>query len=174
MTDARWAVLLAATLGVAFAVGTAVVMWAGEPAPERSLEHLSLPLVWATPAGLAVLSLRDRCALLVPAGVLGVVLAFTSFSVTPLLLIPSGLCFYARTRSHARPATVARLGFVVLVPLVLAGGAFWVLLASDSTTANVSGQASLSSVAFVTAALVAAWALSAPKALAHRRSRALR
>lgn len=128
------------------AVGALVVAGAGVlgllrlfgEAPElRGLEAasgaLALGTVMAVPGVLALLSLAERPALLLPAGVLLIPLSFVSFAGATLpLLIPAVMLLVAYGRRSSGPGAYpgqAAVCVVVVVGLVVA--AFLVLFAND-------------------------------------------
>lgn len=105
-------------LGLLLAVGGAVVLAVDATPPERWWGALSFPLVWATPAVLALLA-RRRPALLVPAALLAGGLAVLSLSgVTLVLLVPAGLWLAALRRGGLPWPGPARTAVLVALPLV--------------------------------------------------------
>ena len=96
---------VAAGLFLAFALlvlAVTVADDAGRPLGGRLLAGVTLAALYAAPAVLALLARRDRPALLLAAGLLGLALVPTSMSVTPLLVGPSVLLLVAHGRSPAR------------------------------------------------------------------------
>lgn len=122
--------MAAAVLGLLLAAGFLALLYAGADPPQRAhdLRWVTFPLVLAMPAVLALLSLPSRSLLLVPAAVLGLVLAFASFSgVTLVLLVPAVLSLSAYRRRR-EPAVPLRTALVLAVPLLAGIGAFAVML----------------------------------------------
>ncbi|MGI9120404.1 MAG: hypothetical protein ACR2G7_09850 [Acidimicrobiales bacterium] len=128
--EGRALTLTGATLGLVAAAGFALILVVGAEPPERSLASLAFPLVWAMPALLALLSLRSRPVLLVPATVVSVPLALTAFSgVTLVLLVPAVFYALAYRRRRPSPTTPARTALAVMAPVLATAGAVVVLLA---------------------------------------------
>lgn len=121
-----------AVLGLVAALGFGIAIFVGSSPPERSLEPLGFSLLWAMPALLALLSLRERPVLLVPAAVLSFFLSFGALSgVTLVLLIPT-IC-YVLAFWHRRyyPSTLTRPLIAVVLPVLAGAGALVALLADS-------------------------------------------
>lgn len=128
-------VLLGAVLGLVAAVGLGLVKFVNS-GPLRYLElvgTLGLTLVYASPALLALLSLRGREVLLIPAIALGAVASVSAFSgVTLVLLVPTALwtvAYVRHLRSRHRPRVSNVLVGVLTVAVMVAS--FFVLFLSD-------------------------------------------
>ncbi|MDQ3306337.1 MAG: hypothetical protein M3535_10265 [Actinomycetota bacterium] len=122
---------MGATLGLVAAAGFGVIIFINSVPPERSFEPLGFPLVWSMPALLALLSLRSRPVLLLPAGVLSVFLAVTALSgVTLVLLVPMGFYVAAYRRQRWYPSTLVRPLLAMVIPVVAAGVAVVALMAN--------------------------------------------
>ena len=172
-----------ATIGgllVAAGTGLATVRFFGgtpiEKGPEGAMGAFALGTIVAVPGVLALLGLRDRPALLLPAAIVLVPLSFLSFAgVTLPLLIPAAMLFVAYGRRSpnrfASPGQAALTTVFVLALLVAAVAAL--LVHPDPrtySTANGSGSTSdvitvvesLSALALAAAAVVGGWWLASP------------
>lgn len=131
---ARRLVLAGAVLGLVAAGGFGLVIVLGVAPPARGIGLLPFPLLWATPAVLALLALGERPVLLLPAAALGFLTSFTGLSgVTLVLLIPTLFYMVAHHVLAYRPVTVTRPLLAILLPVVAGAGAFSITLAgSDS------------------------------------------
>jgi hypothetical protein len=116
--------IVAGWLYATFAVAVFALRWFGEQAGVREahparvyLAAVALAALYLLPAALVFLARWHRPALLLAAGVVGVVLVPTTFSISPLLLIPAFLLF--------RVAPTTRGGLLVAFCLAaLAFGSF--------------------------------------------------
>jgi hypothetical protein len=135
--------VIAGWLYALFAVAVVLLGWLGEEPALREahpgrwlLAALALGSLYALPAVLVLLARRDRPVLLLGAGAVGVALVPTSFSITPLLLLPALMLFSVAPSSRRGP-------LVAFCLAVLAFGSFWVCVrASDEvcwTTATGGG-----------------------------------
>jgi hypothetical protein len=134
VTDRR---LVQTTAGLVIAVGVAlgIVRFFGEVPPGQNHEAAAGATAFgaliAAPGILALLSLRHRPALLLPAAVLLVPLSFLSFALVTLpLLIPAALLFRAFARA-AEPGSGWSVAANTIVVLALLVGAFVALFAHD-------------------------------------------
>lgn len=159
-------VLAGVVLGVVRYVGGTPV----ERGPEGVLGSVALAAVVAFPGALALLGVSGRPALLLPAGMVLVPLAFLSFAgVTLPLLVPAVMLLVAYGR-RSRPSS--RTGpplFIAAVVVVLFLAAAIALFAhqdpreystptvSGSTSDVISVAESLTSMALLTAGLAIAW-----------------
>jgi hypothetical protein len=162
------------TAGLAIVVVRFLGRSPAETALEAWLGSLALGAVVAAPGVLAVLALRDRPALLLPAATVLVPVSFLSFAGILLpLLVPAALLFVAYGRRSAlRPGppvrTAAALAWVqvLLVAAVAAllvhqdPRAYATELEQGSTSDVVTVAEALVSLALVGAALAGGWALA--------------
>jgi hypothetical protein len=130
--------LVGAVLGLVAAAGLGVLFLVGGTFPVTGAGELSLPLLWAMPAFLALLSLRERPVLLLPAAVLGFPLAFTVISWLILVLLVPAICYgVAYDLRRSRPSTGSRSLLAVVLPVLAGAGAFVALLVgTDSICFN--------------------------------------
>lgn len=171
-----------ATIGgllVAAGTGLATVRFVGgtpiEKGREGAMGAFALGTVVAVPGVLAVLGLRDRPALLLPAATVLVPLSVLSFAgVTLPLLVPAAMLFvaYGRRSSNrlAPPGQAALATIFVLALLVAAVAALFVhpdprtystADGSGSTSDVITMVESLSALALA-AAVVGGWWLASP------------
>jgi hypothetical protein len=143
---------------------------------EAAIGALAFAAVIAVPGALALLSLADRPALLLPAGILLIPLSVVSFAgVTLPLLIPAVMLLVAYgRRSPGRGAYPGQAGVCALVVLVLVVAAFLALFAHDDprsySTATGGGSTSdvvtmaeaMVSLALSATAVGSAWLLGRP------------
>ncbi|MFP3901782.1 MAG: hypothetical protein ACLFXM_13080 [Acidimicrobiia bacterium] len=126
MPEHRRLVQVTGGLVIAAGVGFGVLRFAGEVPPAQDLEAAmgatAFGAVIAAPGVLALLALRDRPALLVPAAVLLIPLSFLSFALVTLpLLIPAFLLLRAYLRAaHTGSGWRAALTTVVVLTLLVA------------------------------------------------------
>lgn len=129
-----------ATVGALVVTGGAVlalVRFSGDDPFLQGLEAaagaLALGAVIAAPGALGLLSLADRPALLLPAGVLLIPLSFVSFAgVTLPLLVPAVMLLVAYgRRSSGQVAYPGQAAVCVVVAVVLVVAAFLALFAHD-------------------------------------------
>jgi hypothetical protein len=101
--------------------------------PEAASGALALGAVMAVPGALALLSLAERPALLLPAGILLIPLSFVSFAgVTLPLLIPAVMLLVAYgRRSSGLAAYPGQAAVCVVVAVALVVAAFLALFAND-------------------------------------------
>ena len=178
IAGSRTFVTTVGALVVAAGGALGLLRFAGGGPFERGLEAaagaLALGAVLAVPGVLALLSLADRPALLLPAGILLVPLSFVSFAgVTLPLLIPAVMLLVAygrRSSGHGAYPGQAALCVVVVVVLVVA--AFLVLFANDdprqystrtgggSTSDVITVAEASSSLALSGIAIAASWLLA--------------
>ncbi|HEX2274645.1 MAG TPA: hypothetical protein VHG90_12300 [Acidimicrobiales bacterium] len=173
-----------AIVGALVVAGGGALGWlrfAGSDPPLRGLEAaagaLALGAVMAVPGVLALLSLADRPALLLPAGVLLVPLSFVSFAgVTLPLLVPAVMLLvaYGRRSVGCRRAYAGQAGVCTVVVLVLVVVAFVALFAHDdprswstatgggSTSDVITVAESAVSLALSAAAVGSGWFLARP------------
>jgi hypothetical protein len=172
----RLLVQVSAGVIVAAGLGLAALRFGGEAPPARGLEAAigaaALGLVIATPGVLALLALRDRPALLLPAAALLVPLSFLSFALVTLpLLIPAVLLARAFARAAPDGASVRTAITTLLVLALLATALLTLFIHDDSrqfTTATASYSTSdvityweaARSMTFSAAAVVVGWHLS--------------
>lgn len=118
-----------AVLGLAAALGLALLVLVGSSPPERGLNQLVLPLVYAVPGLLALLSLRGRPVLLVPATALSLLLSVTTLSGVSLILLAPAACFglALRHRRGWRPS-LPRPVLAGALPLLAVLGAFAIVV----------------------------------------------
>jgi hypothetical protein len=125
--------LAGAILFVAF--GTVVlVLRLADQAPVRARElvgAIAMGCLYAAPGVLALLACTGRPQLLLAGAVLGFALVPTSFSITPLLLVPSVLLLAARRRKAPARRLTPRDVAVVMSAVAFAVPAFFVLFASE-------------------------------------------
>lgn len=126
--------LVGAVLGLLAAAGLGVLFLVGGTFPVTGAGELSFPLLWAMPALLALLSLRERPVLLLPAAVLGFPLAFTVLSWLILVLLVPAICYgVAYDLRRSRPSTGSRSLLAVVLPVLVGAGAFVTLLAGTES-----------------------------------------
>lgn len=120
--------LIAAGLGLVFVAALAGLMVFGgdSPSPVSDLWPLSFFLLWATPALVALLSVRSRPVLLVPAAVLSFFLSF--LSLARVLLVPTVLYVIAYRRRPWPPVRLVPALLAVVMPVVFTAAALVVLL----------------------------------------------
>ncbi len=119
-----------AVLGLVAATAFGMAIFLGSTPPERSFEPLGFPLLWSAPALLALLSLRERPVLLVPAAVASFLLSFTALSGATLVLVIPAICYgvaYHRRRHY--PLTLTRPLLAVVLPVLACAGALVALVA---------------------------------------------
>ena len=160
------AVLLGAAVGV--------VAGAGASPADPVLGFAALGALVAAPGVLALLGLRDRAALWLPAGLAAFPLAFFSFAGLTLPLLPLAVIFVVAWVRHpgSRAAPVIHPGVVAPLVVILLFGAAVSLFVSDDpaswTTASGGGSTSdvitdreaLLSLACTMLALVTGWTLT--------------
>ncbi len=128
-TAGRRLALVGVVLGFGAGIGFGLVIHFGSVPPERDVGLLGFPVIWSMPALLALLSLRSRPLLLLPAAVIGFVLALTSLSgVALVLLVPAALYLVAYRRQPWYPSTFARPLLAMAIPVLATAAAFVVLL----------------------------------------------
>ena len=178
----------------AFITGTGAVVIAGGLAlgalrlangspPEQGFEgavgSLALGAVIAAAGVLAILSLQDRPALLVPAAIVLVPLSFISFALVTLpLLVPAVMMFIAyNRRSRTCPPPRTATPITVISVFFLLVGAFAMLFAHQDPRSYVDGQVSgsvsdvitfaesIPSLLLTTLAIALGWTLAAPRFL---------
>ncbi|HEV7759101.1 MAG TPA: hypothetical protein VGO78_08935 [Acidimicrobiales bacterium] len=163
------AVLLGVVLGV--------VAGAGASPAEPLLGFAALGAVVAAPGVLALLGLRDRPGLWLPAGLAALPLAFLSFAGLALPLVPVAVVLVMAWVRHpgSHSGTVVHPGVVTPLVVVLLVGAAVALFVSEDpaswTTATGGGSTSdvitdreaLLSLACTMLALVAGWTLTRPR-----------
>ncbi len=129
-----WYGSVAVAMFLALGVLMVVARLVGEPPPVRRREPVgaaALGLLYAAP-GLAALLSRFRCRTLLAAGAaLGLALVPTSFSITPLLVVPSVLLLAARRRTERSPGQAVRSALAVMGALALAGASLVVMFVED-------------------------------------------
>lgn len=129
-TTGRRLTVVGVGLGVLVPAGLAGLFYVGSVPPQRGLDQLSFPLVWAMPAMLAALSLPSRPFLLVPATVSGFLSAVAPFLWMSLVfLVPAVLYWLAYGLRGPQPVAPGRAVAAVLVPVLAGVGAFFVLMA---------------------------------------------
>ncbi|HEX2064572.1 MAG TPA: hypothetical protein VHE80_09150 [Acidimicrobiales bacterium] len=115
--------------------GTVVlVLRLADQAPVRQRElvgAVAMGCLYAAPGLLALLARAGRPLLLLSGAVLGFALVPTSFSITPLLVLPSALLLVARRRTAPDRGRTPRGVAVVVSTVAFAVPAFVVLFASD-------------------------------------------
>ena len=161
-------------------LGLAAIRFAGGSPAERGVEGVLGSLALGAPVmatgALALLSLRQRATLMLPAAVVLVPMSFLSFALVTLpLLVPAVLLVvgYRRRRdaeSRSGLGTAVTLWVVALL-LIAAVGALLVhqdpreyatATSSGSTSDIITTAEALISLALTSASLVAGWLLSAP------------
>lgn len=171
---------VAAFLGVA-GLGLAAIRFAGgspvEDGFEGALGSLALGGAVMATGVLALLALRDRAVLLLPAAVVLVPLSFLSFALVTLpLLVPAVMLFigYGR-RSRCESLSVARVALTLFVVVLLLIAAVAALLvhhdpreyttptSSGGTSDIITAAEALISLALTATSLAAGWFLSAPR-----------
>lgn len=168
----------AITGGLVVVVGmvTGIVATAGREPVDPLLGSLALGAVVAGPGLVALLGLRQRAALWLPAGIAAMPLAFLSFAGVTLPLFPAGIVLVATwARSEpptAKPAKAIVTTATVVVLLIAAAVALFI---SDDpaswTTPTESGETSdivtngeaMLSLTSLAMALGAGWALTRPR-----------
>jgi hypothetical protein len=122
------------SFALAFAVG--ILRTVNAQPVERAAEvagNVAFAVVFAAPALLALLGLRDRPSLLVAAGALDLALAFmTLISLIGLLFVAPGVMFFlAAGQMRGARGRPSRSIATVLVAVLLGAGAFFVLFARE-------------------------------------------
>lgn len=164
---------------IAAGVGFGVLRFVGDVPPAQDLEAAlgatAFGAVIAAPGVLALLALRDRPALLVPAAAVLIPLSFLSFALVTLpLLIPAFLLMRAYLRAaHTGSGWRAALTTVVVLTLLVA--ALAALFAHEDPREYVTetthygtsdivtyGESALS-LALTVTAIGAGWRLAAPR-----------
>ncbi len=130
--------VIGAGLGSVAASGLGVLFLVGGTFPVAGVGELSLPLLWAMPALLALLSLRERPALLLPAAIMSFLMAFTPFVVVALVQLIPAMCHVAAfDLRRSRPSARIRSLLAVVLPVLAGAGAFVALLVgTDSICFN--------------------------------------
>lgn len=148
---------------------------------EGALGSIALGATIAVPGVLAILALRDRPVLLLPAGIALVPLSFLSFAgLTLPLLIPAVMLViaYGRRSSGHPPPKGTAAGTVAAVFLMLAASVAVLFLHEDprsystatgggSTSDVITYAESLPSIALSVGAAVAGWFLAGPRQRFH-------
>ncbi len=166
---------------VAAGLALALLRYVGGSPAERGVEgalgSLALGAPVAVTGVLALLALRDRPVLLLPAAIALVPLSFLSFAgVTLPLLIPAVMLVlaYGRRSARRRPPRGTTIGSVVAIFALLFAAVVVLFLREDLrtySTATSSGSISdtisiaesLPSLALSAAAVVAGWLLADPR-----------
>lgn len=177
MEDARRLIQVTGGSVILAGVALAVVRFVGEIPPGRDLEcavgATAFGMVIAAPGVLALVALRDRPALLLPAAWLLVPLSFISFALVTLpLLVPSFLLFraYLRAAPEASGWRAATTTIAVLALLVAAGLSLftrqdareWVTASAAYSTSDVITYVEAAASLTLTAAAIAVgWRLAA-------------
>jgi hypothetical protein len=177
--DRPTGVVVAGVVAVVLGVVLGIVATVGASPADPLLGFVALGAVVAAPGVLALLGLRDRPGLWLPAGLAALPLAFLSFAGLTLPLVPVAVVLVMAWARHPDPdghgRAVAPLAVVTPVLVVLLLGAAVVLFASDDpaewTTATESGSTSdvitdveaLLSLTCTALAVAAGWALSATR-----------
>jgi len=128
--------LVAIVLSFALAVAVGVLRTVNAEPVERAVEvagNLAFAMVFAAPALLALLGLRDRPSLLVAAGALDLGLAsVTLISFIGLVFVPPGVMFFvAAGGMRGAGAGPMRSIAAVIVAVMLGAGAFFALFARE-------------------------------------------
>lgn len=128
--------IVAIVLSFALAIGVGILRTINAEPVERSAElagNVAFTVVFAAPALLALLSLRDRPSLLVAAGVLDLGLAFvTLISLVGLVFVPPAVMFFIGAGRMGRAGTRPwRSIAAVLVSVTLGAVAFLALFARE-------------------------------------------
>lgn len=162
--------MAAVVLGVALA---AVAATGADPV-DPLLGFAALGALVAAPGLLALLGLRDRAGLWLPAGLAAFPLAFLSFAGLTLPLLPLGLVIvvawvrhpgsHAGSRAHpgvVTPLVVSLLLGAAAVPFISDDPASWTTATGGGSTSDVitNGEA-LASLACTALALMAGWTLT--------------
>ena len=133
--------VVAAWLYVAFAVVVLGLRWFGEQRGVRdaakgqvALAAIALAALYAMPAILVLLARRGRPGLLLAAGAVGIALVPTTFSISPLLLVPSLLLF-----SAARTTQWSWVLVICLASLSLLSFAAWIHTSEEICYRGVAG-----------------------------------
>jgi hypothetical protein len=151
-----------------FAVAVLCLRWFGEQAGVReaargqtAVAAIALAALYAMPALLVLFARHGRPGLLIAAGAVGVVLVPTTFSISPLLLIPSLLLFSVAPSTRRGPLLV-----VALVVLTIASFGAWIRTSEDVCYSGSAGSgcselppvsSSLLSLSITVAAIGGAW-----------------
>lgn len=161
-------VLVSGGLVVVAGMAFAMVRFFGEAPPAQTIEAAvgaaAFGAVIAAPGVLALLALRDRPALLLPAAVLLVPLSFLSFALATLpLLVPALLLLRAFARAELRQPgwRVAATSIVVVTLLLAAVAAFFVHDDPRHYTTDTASYSTSDIVTYAEAALSSALAASA-------------
>jgi hypothetical protein len=174
---------------MAAGLGLAAIRFAGASPVEQGLEgalgSFALGAVVMATGVLALLGLRQRAALLLPAAVLLVPMSFLSFAgVTLPLLVPAVMLAigYGR-RSSVESTSAARTNLTLYVVVLLLIAAVAALLVhhdpraystptgGGSTSDVITTAEALISLALTASSLAAGWFLAAPRAQAYGSSR---
>lgn len=128
--------LVAIVLSFALAVAVGILRTVNAEPVERAAEvagNVAFAIVFAAPALLALLGLRDRPSLLVAAGALDLGLAFVSLiSFIGLVFVPPGVMFFvAAGRMRGAGAGPTRSIAAVIVAVMLGAVAFFALFARE-------------------------------------------
>lgn len=170
----------AAALLVLAGLGVAAIRYAGaspaDDGPEGVLGALALGAPVVATGVLALLALRDRAVLLLPAAIVLVPLSFLSFALVTLpLLIPAGMLVAAhgrRARLEVLPAGRAALTFGAVVALLIAAvvvlfvhqdpRSYTTPTGGGSTSDVITAAEAAVSLVLTTASVVSGWCLAAP------------
>ena len=172
-------------IGVVVAgLALAAFRFAGGAPPEQGTEgaigSLALGVTIAVPGVLAVLAVRDRPVLLLPAATTLAPLSALSFVTLPLVIpaVMLAIPYGRRSRGHA-PASGTAGGTFVVVYLLLAAAVVVLFVHDDprtystatgggSTSDVITYAESLPSLALSAAAIAAGWFLAKPRRQLHR------
>jgi hypothetical protein len=167
-------VVVAGVAAVLLGVALGVVAGANASPADPVLGSAALGALVAAPGALALLGLRDRAGLWLPAGLAALPLAFLSFAGLTLPLLPSAVVFVVAWVRHpgSHAGSVVHLGAVAPLVVILLFGAAVALFMSDDpaswTTATGGGSTSdiitnreaLLSLACTMLALITGWTLT--------------
>jgi hypothetical protein len=165
---------MAGAAAVLLGVAIGVVAAAGAEPVDPVLGLAALGALVAAPGALALLGLRGRASLWLPAGLAAFPLAFVSFAGLTLPLLPLAVIFVMAWIRHpdSHAGSVVHSGVVTPLVVVLLLGAAVALFVSDdpaswttstgggSTSDVITNEEALLSLACTTLALVAGWTLT--------------
>lgn len=172
-------VVAVGALVVAAGLALAGFRFVGGTPPEQGVEgaigSLALGAVVVAPGVLAMLAVRDRPALLLPAAIALIPLSFLSFALVTLpLLIPAVMLLIGYGRRSGGYVALGKTAGTLLAVLVLLAGAVVVLFIHEdprsyttstgggSTSDVITFAESLPSLALTACAVATGWALAAP------------
>lgn len=170
----RRGIVLAGGAAVVLGVALGAVAAAGAAPVDPLLGFAALGALVAAPGLLALLGLRDRAGLWLPAGLAAFPLAFLSFAGLTLPLLPLAVIFVVAWVRHPGPHAGSRVHPAVVTPVLvslLLGAAAALFISDDPaswTTATGGGSTSdvitngeaLLSLTCTTLALAAGWTLT--------------